>query len=132
MLPQQHFSKDVTLLVGSTKNEFAPFAPGTRDINMDQAKENLKKKYGDKADAFIAAVNKAYPNTVKPSDYTDIDLNFRPLSITQANLKVAGGTAPVYMYLFTWQSPVNDGIYKAMHCMDLAFQLDNIPNSAKK
>ncbi|HRH50901.1 MAG TPA: carboxylesterase family protein [Panacibacter sp.] len=119
-------SKDIPLLVGSTKNEFAPFAPGTRDITMDQAKENLKKKYGDKADAFIAAVNKAYPNTVKPSDYTDIDLNFRPLSITQANLKVASGTAPVYMYLFTWQSPVNDGIYKAMHCMDLAFQFDNI------
>jgi para-nitrobenzyl esterase len=30
------------------------------------------------------------------------------------------------MYLFTWQSPVNGGIYKAMHCMDIAFEFDNI------
>jgi para-nitrobenzyl esterase len=93
---------------------------------MDQAKANLQKKYGDKADAFMAAVLKAYPNTVKPSDYTDLDLTFRPASIRQANLKATTGTAPVYMYLFTWQSPVNDGIYKAMHCIDLPFQFNNI------
>jgi len=93
---------------------------------MEQAKENLKKKYGDKADAFIAAVKQAYPNTVKPSDYTDIDVAFRPNTIRQANLKATTGTAPVYTYLFTWQSPVNDGIYKAMHCIDLPFQFDNI------
>jgi para-nitrobenzyl esterase len=30
------------------------------------------------------------------------------------------------MYLFAWQSPVNGGIYKAMHCMDIAFEFDNI------
>jgi para-nitrobenzyl esterase len=30
------------------------------------------------------------------------------------------------MYLFTWQSPVNGGMYKAMHCMDIAFQFNNI------
>ncbi|NNV57402.1 carboxylesterase/lipase family protein [Limnovirga soli] len=117
---------NIPLLVGSTKNEFTPFMPGTRDINMDQAKANLQKKYGDKADAFMAAVLKAYPNTVKPSDYTDLDLTFRPASIRQANLKATTGTAPVYMYLFTWQSPVNDGIYKAMHCIDLPFQFNNI------
>ena len=119
-------SGNIPLLVGSTKNEFTPFIPGTRDITMEQAKENLQKKYGDKADDFIAAVKKAYPNTVKPSDYTDIDLTFRPGAIRQANLKATTGEAPVYMYLFTWQSPVNDGIYKSMHCMDLAFQFDNI------
>jgi len=30
------------------------------------------------------------------------------------------------MYLFSWQSPVMDGIYKAMHCMELPFVFDNI------
>ena len=119
-------SKNIPLLVGSTKNEFAPFIPGTRDMTMEQANEYIKKKYGDNADKYMAAVNSAYPNTVKPSDFIDIDFNFRPLSIKQANMKATPGAAPVYMYLFTWQSPVNDGIYKAMHCMDLAFQFDNI------
>ena len=36
------------------------------------------------------------------------------------------GSAPVYMYLFAWQSPVNDGRYKAMHCMELPFVFNNI------
>lgn len=119
-------SKNIPLLVGSTKNEFTPFMPGTRGITIDKAKEILQKKYGDKTDSYITAVKKAYPNTVKPSDYTDIDVTFRPGAIRQANLKATTGTAPVYMYLFTWQSPVNDGIYKAMHCIDLPFQFDNI------
>ena len=124
-------SKNIPLLVGSTKNEFAPFIPGTRDMTMEQANEYIKKKYGDNADKYMAAVNSAYPNTVKPSDFIDIDFNFRPLSIKQANMKATPGAAPVYMYLFTWQSPVNDGIYKAMHCMDLAFQFDNISRDRK-
>ena len=120
-------SKDVPLLVGSTRNEFMPFGPAPKYATMDALKASLKNKYGDKTDAYIAAVYKAYPYITKPSEYVDMDLNFRPLAIKQANLKVSvTGAAPVYMYLFEWQSPVNGGIYKAMHCMDIAFQFDNI------
>ena len=119
-------SRNIPLLVGTTKNEFNPFMPGTRDITLDQAKQMIEKKYPSKSEAYFAAVKKAYPNTVKGSDYTDIDLNFRPLAIKQANVKSANSSAPVYMYVFAWQSPVNDGIYKAFHCMDIAFQFNNI------
>ncbi|MFI5137655.1 MAG: carboxylesterase/lipase family protein [Sphingobacteriales bacterium] len=119
-------SKKIPLLVGSTKNEFTPFIPGPKNQTMEQLKTELKKKYGDNADAYMAAVKKAYPATNKPSGYTDIDLNFRPLTVKQANMKAVKGAAPVYVYLFTWQSPVNGGIYKAMHCMDIAFQFNNI------
>lgn len=119
-------SKNIPLLVGSTKNEFTPFNPATRDITMDGVKANVQKRYGDQADAYMAAVKKAYPETVKPSDYLDIDFNFRPLTVRQANGKAIPGAAPVYMYLFTWQSPVMDGMYKAMHCMEIPFVFDNI------
>ena len=30
------------------------------------------------------------------------------------------------MYLFSWQSPVMDGKYKAIHCIELPFVFDNI------
>ncbi len=87
----------------------------------------LQKKYGDQTDAYMAAVRQAYPNTSKPFEYNDIEFGFRSLAIKQADQKSGlRGAAPVYMYLFTWQSPVNDGRYKAMHCMDIAFQFDNI------
>jgi para-nitrobenzyl esterase len=93
---------------------------------MENARISLEKKYGDKTDAYMAAVKKAYPETTKPSDYIDIDVFFRPGTISQANLKAVAGAAPVYMYLFSWQSPVMDGMYKAMHCMELPFVFDNI------
>jgi para-nitrobenzyl esterase len=120
------FSKNIPLLVGTTKNEFTPFIPGSRDISMEDARKNLQKKYGDKTDAYMEAVKKAYPGTTKPSDYIDIDFIFRPGAISQANLKAVDGAAPVYMYVFAWQSPVLDGVFKAMHCMELPFVFDNI------
>ncbi len=120
-------AKDIPLLVGSTKNEFAPFMPGSNDKTMEQVTEELQKKYGDKTVDYKKAVEAAYPGTVNAPDYVNIDLNFRQLAIKQANQKSSfSGSAPVYMYVFAWQSPVNDGRYKAMHCMELPFVFNNI------
>ena len=93
---------------------------------MDTLKARVQRRYGNKSDAYMAAVKKAYPTTSNPSDYLDIDLNFRAGVVRQANGKAIAGAAPVYMYLFTWQSPVMDGVYKSMHCMELPFVFDNI------
>jgi len=30
------------------------------------------------------------------------------------------------MYLFTWQSPIMNGDYKAIHCMEIPFAMNNI------
>ena len=119
-------SNEIPLLVGTTKNEFTPFIPGTRDITMEAANKIIEKKYPGKTASYIAAVKKAYPNTQKPSDFLDIDLMFRQGALKQANMKSRPGAAPVYMYLFEWQSPVLDGAYKAFHCMDIAFHFNNI------
>lgn len=123
-------SKNIPLLVGSTKTEFMASLvnPAIRNFSMDDVKAYLQKKYGDKTDAYMAEVLKAYPGTVKPSDYLDIDLaTFRPGVIRQANAKSAvAGAAPVYMYMFTWQSPVADGMFKSIHCIDICFEFDNI------
>lgn len=135
VLPYQLFSKeafelskDVPLLIGTVKNEFMPsLFTGISNASIDKINEVIKQQRGDKADAFIAAVKKAYPNDTKPSDLIDIDVTFRPGAVTQANEKSAlAGGAPVYMYLFTWQSPVMDGKYKAVHCMELPFVFNNI------
>ncbi|WDF77824.1 carboxylesterase family protein [Mucilaginibacter sp. KACC 22773] len=123
-------SKNIPLLVGSTKTEFMAslINPAIRNFSMDDVKGYLQKKYADKTEAYMAEVLKAYPGTVKPSDYLDIDLaTFRPGVIRQANAKSAvTGAAPVYMYMFTWQSPVADGMFKSIHCIDICFEFDNI------
>ena len=33
--------------------------------------------------------------------------------------------APVYMYLFGWESPVMDGILRSTHCMEIPFVFNN-------
>ena len=97
------------------------------NASLDQVTEMVRKQYGDRADAYIAAVKKAYPEDTKPSDQLSVDASFRPGAVAQANEKSSlKGGAPVYMYLFTWQSPVMDGKYKAVHCMELPFVFNNI------
>jgi para-nitrobenzyl esterase len=135
VLPYQLFSKEafelsknIPLMLGTTKNEFTPFFNAANgNISMEKALELLKTRYNDKTDQYIAAVRKAYPNDTKPSDLLDLDNMFRPGAVLQANEKTSVvGAAPVYMYLFDWQSPVMDGKYKSVHCMELPFVFDNI------
>lgn len=120
-------SKDVPLLIGTVKNEFTPFyAAAMSNASIEQVTDYIKKQQKDKADAYIAAVKKAYPADTKPSDLISVDVTFRPGAVAQANQKAALKAAPVYMYLFTWQSPIMDGKYKAVHCMELPFVFNNI------
>ena len=125
-------SKNVPLLIGTTKNEFAPFMNGQfSKAPLDKIMGVIKTQRGDKADAYLAAVKKAWPADTKPSDLLDIDITFRPGAVFQANEKAALNAAPVYMYLFSWQSPVMDGKFKAVHCMDIPFVFNNIQRCAE-
>ena len=117
VLPYQLFSneafelsKNIPLMIGTTINEFAVFRGGIpSNSSDDKAIEAIKKVYGDKTDAYIAAVKKAYPSG-KLTDMLSYDVTFRPGAVQQANQKSAlAGGAPVYMYLFDWQSPVMNG-----------------------
>lgn len=125
-------SKDIPFLIGTAKNEFAPFANmrfvGASDETI---MKHIQDTYKDKADAYVKAVKKAYPNDTEAKDLLDVDTMFRPGAVQEANDKSGLNGAPVYMYLFTWQSPVFDGKYKALHCMELPFVFDNI-NLANK
>ncbi|MGE0589832.1 MAG: carboxylesterase/lipase family protein [Cyclobacteriaceae bacterium] len=121
-------SSNVPLLIGSTKNEFMTSlrVPELRYASEEQVMNYIKSQWGDKADAYLAAVKKAYPKVVRPTDLIDIDTYFRPGMVAQANAKSAKGQAPVYMYLFAWQSPVMNGDYKAIHCIEIPFTMNNI------
>lgn len=135
LLPYQIFSdeafelsKDIPLLIGTVKNEFLPsIGASMSDAPLDKVMGFIKIQQGNKADAYVKAVKEAYPGDTRPSDLMDVDQLFRPGAVLQANQKsrLEGG-APVFMYLFSWQSPIMGGKYKAIHCMELPFVFDNI------
>ena len=51
---------------------------------------------------------------------------FKPLALKQAAERTAAGCAPVYMYQFTWESPVLDGALGSTHCIEIPFVFDNV------
>jgi para-nitrobenzyl esterase len=51
---------------------------------------------------------------------------FRPLAVRQAQDRTGAGCAPVYQYLFTWKTPVLDGVMGSTHCLEIPFVFDNV------
>lgn len=119
-------SKDIPVMIGTTLHEFtaSTYVPALRTIGQEQAVEMARQKYGDRTDEFVQAFAKVYPD-YQPKDLLDVDFLFRPNAVKQATLKAAQGGAPVYMYLFAWESPVMDGILRSTHCMEIPFVFDN-------
>lgn len=120
-------SRDIPVMIGTTAQEFcaSTYVPAFRKMDKAQAVEVIRKKYGDRTDEFINAFEKAYPS-YRPADLIDVDLTFRPSAVEQARIRANHGCAPVYMYMFTWESPVMDGIFRSMHCMEIPFVFDNV------
>ncbi|TDH29069.1 carboxylesterase/lipase family protein [Segetibacter sp. 3557_3] len=122
------FSKNVAMLIGTNLNEFtynnrAIITPQT----IEQVKANLTRRYStEKVDQYIALYKEAYPNDNQPQHILTFDSQFRGGAIKQAAAKSKQGGAPAYIYLFTWQSPVNDGSLGASHGMELPFMFNNI------
>lgn len=118
-------SKDIPLMIGSTLNELMGTAYGEKELTLEQAKERLAKTHGDKTDQFIEAFAKAYPDFT-PQDLLSIDAMFRPYTIRTADAWSAQSNAPVYAYLLTWKSPVDDASRGSFHGLDIPLAFYNV------
>ncbi len=85
----------------------------------------LTTRFGEAADKFIDLYRKEMPNASPSQIYFTINA-FPTAAITQAERKVAQGKAPVYMYLFTWETPVEGGKRHSPHTVELPFVFNNI------
>lgn len=119
-------SADVPMIIGSTLNEFAPsvYVPSLRNLERSRVEEMLAMTYGDSINEYIAAFEEAYPEH-SDMDLLNTDFVFRPGVVKQADIKAQQGGAPVYVYLFAWQSPVLDGNLLSTHCMEIPFVFNN-------
>lgn len=122
------FAKDVAMLIGTDLNEFtynnrALIAPKS----MEEVRATLADRYGaENVDKYISLFKAAYPDETEPHRMLVFDTMFRGGAIRQATAKSKQGGAPAYQYLFTWQSPVNDGSLGGCHGMELPFVFNNI------
>jgi para-nitrobenzyl esterase len=117
-------SQNVPVLVGSNRTEFA--ASTMRGASAPEVDASLAKRYGARKDAFVQAFKKAYPTLTAPEYMVQVDLMFRPMVVKQATSRVDAKAAPVYAYLFAWEAPVLDGMFKSMHCLEIPFVFNSI------
>ena len=116
------FSTNIPVLIGTTFNELQRLQYD-QPLTMDQAREQLQKTFGDETDAYVKAFAKAYLDYT-PQDLVSIDWLFRPKTLITADAMAGGGN--MYMYMFTWRSPVNKG---SVHGHELKFCFNTLHHS---
>ncbi|HET6145488.1 MAG TPA: carboxylesterase/lipase family protein [Candidatus Acidoferrales bacterium] len=121
-------SADVPLIIGTVNTEGTFFTPpGSPLYLLDDAglKSRLSPRYGSSTDALIDLYRKEIPNVSASEVYFMINA-FPSAAITQAERKSAQGKAPVFMYLFTWETPVEGGKRHSPHTVELPFVFNNV------
>ncbi len=124
---------DVPLIIGTNRDESALFVAGDprrRRLEESELRERLARRLGDRLDSIIGVYKRTRPDATPWDLFIGITSEDRRLGcIELVERKLAGGNAPVYMYLFTWESDYKGYLFKACHALEIPFAFDN-PDSA--
>ncbi|MEO7021026.1 MAG: carboxylesterase/lipase family protein [Ktedonobacteraceae bacterium] len=124
-------SANIPLMIGTTKDEATGFLMGDPAVRtLDEAALHTRVEVfaKERTDALIAAYHHTYPHVSVTDLYMTIatDQMMRINSITVAERKYAQHAAPVFMYLFTWETPAFNGLLKSCHALEIPFVFDTV------
>jgi para-nitrobenzyl esterase len=119
---------NVPVIVGTNRDESATFLaadPRRRKLTETELRQRLIPLCGDRVDSIIAAYKKSRPSATPWDLLIGIQSEgARRSSILLAERKAAAGSAPVFMYLVTYQSDFLGGLFKAGHGIEIAYVFD--------
>lgn len=125
-------SATVPMLLGTTEHE-ANFFPATPLQPIDDAAllaqtQQTLRVDEPRAKELIALYRsgRSDRSNVELLQIMASDASIRRNVITQAERKSQLAGAATYLYYFTWQSPVRDGLLRAYHCLDIPFAFNNV------
>ena len=127
----------VPLLMGNTNTEATCyFSADMRNfqVNLEQVRSRLQAQFGlddTQVGALLAEFLKDEPNRSPVDILTAVitDSLFRLPMIEGAEAKASAKQAPVYMYNFVWNAPVDGGIWRSPHTIDIPFAFGNTDQS---
>ncbi|HKU44271.1 MAG TPA: carboxylesterase/lipase family protein [Polyangiales bacterium] len=128
--------RDVPMMLGTNRTENALFAGPANEalfqLTWEALPAELAKDFPDQdVQAIIAGYRKLQPES-SPSDIyfeATTDANYLAGHRLQAERKVALGGAPTWLYLFNWNTPVQDGKWRCPHALEIGFVFDNVAYS---
>jgi para-nitrobenzyl esterase len=143
ILPQHPFypkaspvSADVPVMIGCTRTEMTLFSlndPSAFSLNDADMRKRVGNLLGPQAPTMIDLYRKLNPGA-SPSDIYFLiasDFRYGAPTMIAAQRRAALGQAPVYLYYFTWETPVQGGRLKSPHTMEIPFAFDNVKISER-
>jgi para-nitrobenzyl esterase len=128
-------SAHVPLMIGSNKDEqslFLGHLPWVTGATFDNLSMAMKPYLGDRAAEIVARYHAAQPSL--PADQLALilmgELGQRLPSLQMAERKLALKAADVFVYLFTWETPVLGGRLRACHTLEIPFVFNTVEGAA--
>ena len=127
-------SADVPLMIGSCETEMT-FSYSQAMENFSYTEEQALARIKGfvqvddvKAKALMDLYSQSRPNATSSDLWVAIstDHQYRRNGIRASGLKAAQGQAPSWHYLFTWKSPVLNGLLKSPHTICIPFSFGNV------
>jgi para-nitrobenzyl esterase len=136
-LPRDPFSPDaspladaVPLLIGWNKDELNLMTGLSGDLSKpvtdEQLRERAAKMYCGKGLQVLAELRKIHPDYSPAYLMTAMGTAMTSLNTVTLAERKAAQHAPVYVYEFTWETPILNGLFKTPHFLDVPFMFDNI------
>ncbi|HJU12172.1 MAG TPA: carboxylesterase/lipase family protein [Candidatus Binataceae bacterium] len=127
-------SSHVPLMIGTNKDEMTLFfalAPWIEGMDDASLRERVRMFVGERGDSLIAQYKRARPYDSARDLMMAIatDAGMRIPSLTIADRKAAQNAASVFVYLFTWETPVLNGRLKSPHALEIPFVFDTLESA---
>ncbi len=143
ILPQQPLapiaspvSAYVPVMIGCTRTEMTLFSlndPAAFSLNDADMRKRIGDLLGAQAPNIIGLYQKLNPGA-SPSDIYFLiasDYRYGAPTMIAAQRRAALGKAPVFLYYFTWETPVQGGRLRSPHTMEIPFAFDNVKISER-
>ncbi|SDH50529.1 para-nitrobenzyl esterase [Dyadobacter soli] len=120
------YSSHIPMLIGTNRNEASASINNAamESLDEDGLRKKLAERFGDKSQQVYDTLRRVHVNA-KPVEILSYISPYNPLAYLQAERKALQNAAPVYLYLFSWQTPVLDKRPRAFHCSEIPFVFAN-------
>ena len=120
----------VDLVIGTTRDEsriFNLLNPAVNNLDLAQALAVLQSNHGNQAEAIYSLYTNCYPDysgtQIIAAVDTDTHFKFPMWNLLHERAKTLPNT---WSYMFTWTSPIFDGVLGASHGLDIPFIFNNV------